>query len=458
MKKTLYILFTIVIGLGVFSACTSEDLDPTLAQSKSVEGSINTAEDVFGILSGAYNRVTSSAYYGRNFIIWGEVRSDNCYSNGNSGRFVTDAEMNYTDNFGGHWAQAYSVIASANIVIALDPAALDGDADVISHYQGQAYAIRALAHYDLLLYYGQQHTGGSLGVPYVTEYKGEDNLPSRKSVDECKNMIMDDLAMAISMMNKANDDPSKQYFTYYGAQALKARVALYFKDYDAVIAAAGEIMGSGAYSIIGADDLANSFLIDGASNSIFELAFSSVDNANINGLQQIYRGPAYGDVQPLDDLINLFDETDVRGMDPMLGEDPEVEGRISNLGKYPSYDYSDNIPILRYEEIVLAYAEALLKKGQTAQALEQLNSVPAKRNAGLYDAATEDNILTERRKELCFEGMRFHDLARTGKGIPEVDALLQRHGGPGYGDYKYAFPIPQVEMDVNPNMVQNSGY
>ena len=54
--------------------------------------------------------------------------------------------------------------------------------------------------------------------------------------------------------------------------------------------------------------------------------------------------------------------------------------------------------------------------------------------------------------------MRFHDLARTGRNIPEVDPFKQTHGGPAYGDYKYAFPIPLVEMDANANMVQNAGY
>jgi hypothetical protein len=67
-------------------------------------------------------------------------------------------------------------------------------------------------------------------------------------------------------------------------------------------------------------------------------------------------------------------------------------------------------------------------------------------------------VLLERRKELCFEGFRFDDLARTGSDIPLVDQYRQTHGGPKYGSYKYAFPIPTVEMTANSNMVQNDGY
>ena len=459
MKKTIYILLTIVLLASVFSSCKKEALEPTLAQAKAVEGSITTAEDVKGVLYGAYNRMTASAYYGRDFIIWGEVRSDNCFSNGNSGRFVGDARMDYTDNFGGHWAQAYTVIASANIVIALDPAAIDGDAAEIQHLQGQAYAIRALAHYDLLIYYGQQHAGGSLGVPYIEVYKGDDFAPARNTVAENQASIMGDIATAITMMNPAQDDNSKELFTHYGAHALKARVATYFGSWGDVKTACEAIISSGKYSIIDGASFAASFASDAAANSIFELAFSSVDNANINGLQQIYRGGAYGDVEGLEDLYNAFDVGDVRAAADMIGPDPEVPARsVVNLGKYPSLDYSDNVPVLRYEEVVLSYAEALLKSGDAGGALTWLNSVPAKRNAVAHAAATEETILLERRRELCFEGLRFHDLARTKRNIPVVDAFKQTHGGPAYGNYKFAFPIPVAEMDANASMVQNSGY
>ena len=459
MKKLLYTIFTIALLVGVLSSCSKESLDPTLAQAKAVEGSINTVEDIKGLLYGAYNRMTSSAYYGRDFIIWGEVRSDNCFSNGNSGRFVGDARMDYTSNFGGHWSQAYSVIAIANIIINTDPAEIEGNADQLAHYQGQAYAIRALCHYDLLIYYGQMHTGGDLGIPYIKEYKSEELAPARDTWQNNVTDIYADIDMAISMMSTSLDDDSKQFFTFYGAHALKVRVATYFGDWSDVVSSATTIINSGNYSIIPGADLANSFLVDGAANSVFELAFSSVDNANINGLQYIYRGTSYGDISPLQDLVDQFEATDVRAAADMIGPDPDVASRVNcNLGKYPSYDYSDNVPVLRYEEVILSYAEALLNTGDAGGALTQLNLVPAQRGASAYAAATEDNILLERRKEFCFEGMRFHDLARTGRDIPLVDAFNQTHEGPAYGSYNYAFPIPIGEMDANANMVQNTGY
>ena len=56
-------------------------------------------------------------------------------------------------------------------------------------------------------------------------------------------------------------------------------------------------------------------------------------------------------------------------------------------------------------------------------ALTQLNLITSNRNAVAHTAVSEDIILLERRRELCFEGFRFHDLARTHRNIPNVSPL-----------------------------------
>jgi hypothetical protein len=461
MKKIIYSL--LALTMLFVSSCTEDDLEPTLAQSKAVETSINTVEDMQGIALGMYNRFTATSYYGRDLIIFGEVRSDNCFSNGNSGRFVTAADMKVSPDDGyseGPWTSMYAVIASANILIGLNAEEIEGDATEKNHILGQAYLARALAHFDLLKLYGQQHAGGNLGVPYVTTYKGdvESLSPARNTVDENKASIMGDIDMAASLMTASLNDPSKQFLTTHSANALKARVALYFKDWSTAKSAAQAVVNSGAYEIIEGADYSTSFLVDGAKNSIFELAYSSTDNNNINGLQYIYRGSSYGDIQALEDLYLAFDDGDVRAAADMIGPDPDVPSRsFVNLGKYPSYDYSDNIPIIRYEEVILILAEAKIELGE-GDALDVLNMVPAKRNAQPHAAATKANVLLERRRELCFEGFRFNDLARTGSNIPVVSEFEQTHGGPSYGSYNYAFPIPTEEMNANPEMVQNNNY
>lgn len=442
-----------------FAACTVNDLEPTLTNEKDVATNISNLEDLQGIANGMHDRFTVTTYYGRNLQIYGEVRSDNCFANGTSGRFLPEAQMNVSpDNSNGPWEAMYAVIASANIIINADLESLRGDRQKINQIAGQAYIARALAHFDLLRLFGQQHAGGNLGVPIINQYISNDRIPARNAVELNKKAIFEDIEKGLSLMTDAGNPKTKQQISTFTGHALKARVALYFKEWEKAKAASLAVVNSGKFGIMDATGFVNSWKTKNGSNSIFELAASTSDNLGINGLQYIYRGAGYGDIEVLNDLLTIFEESDVRKAPQMIG--PEInagKSRLRNLGKYPSSDFSDNIPLFRFEEQVLILAEAKIELGE-ADALDFLNQIPAKRGASLYTQATKANILLERRKELCFEGFRFDDLARTGSDIPLVDSFRQTHGGPKYGSYKYAFPIPTVEMNANSNMIQNNGY
>jgi hypothetical protein len=430
-----------------------------LSNEKDVAENIENLEDLQGIANGMHDRLTVTNYYGRNMQIYGEVRSDNCFANGTSGRFIPEAQMMVNpDNSNGPWEAIYAVIASANIIINTNLENISGDKQKISQIVGQAYIARAMAHFDLLRLYGQQHAGGTLGIPYVIRYKSDERIPARGTVEMNKKAIFEDIETGLSLMSEANNPKTKQFISNYTGFALKARVALYFKEWEKAKTAAQTILNSGKFEIVDAAGYVNSWKTKNAINSIFELAASTTDNLGINGLQYIYRGPSYGDIEVLDDLAGIFDSGDIRKSAAMIGyESIAGKQRLRNLGKYPSSDFSDNIPLFRFEEQVLILAEAKIELGEP-NALEVLNLIPAKRGAKLYTDAKKASVLLERRKELCFEGFRFDDLARTGSDIPLVDQYRQIHGGPKYGSYKYAFPIPTVEMNANSNMVQNDGY
>ncbi len=450
------IIFLVVL---LFPGCAFSDLEPTLSNEKDVRLNIKNLEDLQGIANGMHDRMTVTTYYGRNMIIYGEVRADNCFSNGNSGRFLTEAQMSVSpDNSNGPWEAMYAVIASANIIINADLESLSGDVRKINQVAGQAYIARALAHFDLLRLYGQQHAGGNLGIPYITRYQQDERLPARQTVEVNKAAIFEDIENGLQLMTEANNPKTKQQVSTYTGYALKARVALYFKEWEKAKTAALTVINSGKFSVVSAVDFAGSWKTKNNTNSIFELAFSSTDNLGINGLQYIYRGSQYGDIEVLDDLFLVFEERDVRKSAAMINyESFAGKKRLRNLGKFPSADFSDNIPLFRFEEQVLILAEAKIELDE-ADALEVLNQITAKRGAAPYTEVSKANVLLERRKELCFEGFRFDDLARTGSDIPLVDALRQTHGGPKYGTYKFAFPIPAVEVSANSNMVQNEGY
>ena len=475
--KNIYKYLLIFTASALVVSCGESDLEPTLALDKDLDSGINSAADLGFVLNSAYDRMSVSGYYGRDQIIMGEVRTDNAYANGNSGRFAR-SDMDYLPQGFGPWTDIYRAIAITNIVINADTSNLTGSAAQITHIQGQAHALRALAHFDLLQDYGQHFIDGqggasSLGIPYVKTYKDADNLvPARGTVVSNIGDIAADLTSAIGMMDDSFNI-STSYMSKAGAYAILARATLYAGSVDPSLYATADsaakwvIANSGA-SPVSASGFASSYTTDNASNSIFELAFSGTDSRGINGIAYILRGTSYGDVRILTgdgtnpDLMDIYGPDDVRGAADMVGT---AQGYPTMLGKFPSMNGSDNVTLFRVEEMHLIAAETSLRAGNAADALSYLNNIPAIRGLGAdyYASATLENILEERRKEFAFEGLRFHDLSRMGKDMPVIDSFKQSNDDltgtpPAYGSYRYAYPIALSERNANPNMVQNYGY
>lgn len=442
------ILFAALIAAG---SCSTDDLDPSLEQSKRSENAIQTVGDMEGLVKGAYDYFSSAGYYGRDYLVTNEVRTPNVFSNGNSGRFSTQAAFEQLPNSTFIWDNAYQVISIANILIATDVSTLEGDQEYGKHIQGEAYAIRALAYFDLLKTFGQEYVGGDLGVPYVKTFKGGNDFPSRDTVDSNIQDIMSDLESAFSLMSSDYFDSSKEFMSKYTAKALQARVAVQFGMWDVARDAAKAVIDSGIYSIVPASDYVASFGQDGGANSIFEIAQSSTDYPGSDRMDFIWRGTVYGDIEVLPLVEDLYGEGDVRA--DILGYEGD---KLRNMGKYP--DIPSNIIVIRYEEVVLDYAEALYHLGEDGEALIWLNKIPEARNAETYDTINEENILAERRKEFMFEGLYYWDLLRNGMDIEKVSVLQNIQETIPYGDYRLAYPIPLSEIDANSNIVQNPGY
>ena len=458
MRLQKYISTAFYIGIISFgiSSCSKDFLEPTISTDKSLEDNINTVDDLNAVMLGAYERLSQTGFYGRDVIVHATTRSDDGYSNGNSGRFVSSAQFDYQATDGdpsSMWNDGYETIANTNIIINAVTSD-DGSAEV-NHVKGEAYAVRALAHMELLKYFGQQWAGGTLGIPYITEYLG-DLEPARNTITEVWTNIESDLNMARSLMSESlNDGPVRM--TTYGVAAIQSRYYLYAQKWSEAITAAEYVINSGQFSLADAASYAGSFVGTGGSTSVFELAYNSADNLGINGLNYIINSANYGDVVATQNLYDLYEIGDVRKS--LFDFDVFGLGAYRCVGKYPSPTWDDNVRVARYAEVVLNYAEALFQSGLAAAALVELNKTTNLAGATPFASATIDNILLERRRELSFEGFRFHDLMRNGRSILKVDANQTFAGTEvAPGESRIAFPIPEVEMNANSNMVQNTGY
>ncbi len=137
------------------------------------------------------------------------------------------------------------------------------------------------------------------------------------------------------------------------------------------------------------------------------------------------------------------------------GNDLELTG--IRVIKYPiDYKNGDNANndyvYMRYADVLMMKAEALLRSGNAAAALDIVNQVRTKRNATPLNSLTLDNLLAERGREFYWEGNRRTDLLRFGKFL---NAWQEK---PASGKERLLFPIPTQSLASNPNLKQNPGY
>jgi len=116
-------------------------------------------------------------------------------------------------------------------------------------------------------------------------------------------------------------------------------------------------------------------------------------------------------------------------------------------GWFSGADYA----IFRYSHVLLMKAEAEFNSGGSG--LAELNQVRTRAGLDALASIDSDAILAERGHELLWEGFRRQDLIRHGKFLE-----AWTHKDASDGDHRVLYPIPQSQLDANPNLVQNSGY
>jgi hypothetical protein len=120
------------------------------------------------------------------------------------------------------------------------------------------------------------------------------------------------------------------------------------------------------------------------------------------------------------------------------------------LGSAP--DLNNDFPIFRYADVLLMKAEAAWRQGNTAVALQFVNQVRERANVPALTELTPEILLAERGRELFAEGHRRSDLIRFGRFN---DAWWEKAASP---EFRNLFPIPENQLQANPNLTQNPGY
>jgi hypothetical protein len=462
----------ITIGAVLLSMSCKDALKTVPKQSISAEGALSTLSGVQGLLINVYNQLQQSGYYGRDIIIQSEVLSDNCrITVSNSGRFVNE----YSNVFRTHFANytiSYDMINKSNLVI--DNVAAVGDASPAqkNNILGQALFLRALVYFNLVNEYGYnpQHILDSKDAGVALVLKGVSALsqvtyPARAKVTDVYAQIELDLTTAISLLDNTN---AKTLVTKAAAQALRSRVALYNGEWQTSIDMATAAINANVGTFVSTPTVAGYSSIFNTKNSpesIFELNFEVSESLVFNSIQSIYQrlgnsptsATGYGDVVPQNNLLNAYEAGDIRKT-AMLVPVTKSGEPVFWVQKYSGWGGSfgvDNIRIIRVSEMYLNRAEAYAHLTQDGLAQGDVNKIRVRAGlipTGATGAALLAVILNERRIELAYEGHRWFDLVRQGANIVKDNNTIL------FTDIRILAPIPQADLDVNPQLTQNNGY
>lgn len=476
--KTKNIIFLGLLAMVLsFTAC--EDFlyqEPRLNQT--TELTLSTYDGLQKATLGAYTPLYSTSWYGRDFVVTADLKGGNAkISPLNSGRFRTEYLWNNTPTAShGLWTNAYNLISRVNNVINViedgfeEPGVEQSEIDRLN---AECKFLRGLAYFDLARLFCQPYSyegpSDEYGLPVVLQ--SEIGTPGRDDLGTVYTQIEEDLLAAEAGLPEVSPnggtDP-KGWATKYAAQALLARLYLYMEDWDNAASYATEVIDNFPGRLYTPEeyttwDEGGAWGTNAGVEVIFEVfgAEGNSSHGNWDVISYIMNPGGYGDVGASLDVKDLYEDDDVRDdLFVNTADYPNDYWTLKYPGKAPDGNLrEDNIVVLRLAEMYLIRAEATLNGAATSMSADDdLNAIRSQRGASELSGAGLSAVYEERRLELCYEGHRLFDLARTGRDLERTDFDGAVNQNVPFPDYKWAMPIPQGEIDANENMVQNPGY
>jgi hypothetical protein len=445
--------FSLLASVLLTAAGCSNILDLSPQQSVSNDAAVVDLKSANAALAGAYDKLQSDNYYGREFVAA-------IYLAGND--VTWSGSLNYYRAFNDHsyqadnttintvWYAIYAALNAANQVIDKTSAL---SASVISDSEknrivGEAYFIRALSLFDLGRTFGN--------VPIIT--KGTVTAHDFDGVKQSTQaavytQVIADLQTALPLLPET---VNRNKVTKNTVRALLARAYLYTEDWAKAEEYASLLIADTNYSLV---DYSTFFKTKATKESVFELLYTTSDK---NTHATYWLPSASGgrhEWAPSESIFNLLNDPTVGGTRKALVSDLSTSTNpkfyVGNLywrttGDDPAY-------ILRIAELYLIRAEARAKKAtpDLSGAVSDLNAVRQRAQIAAYPATglvQPDIILAienENRVEFPFEAHRWFDLTRTKRAGTVLGVTDNK---------KWIFPIPYNDIQADKDLIQNPGY
>ncbi len=523
----LYIASMLAAGLILTTSCSDSFLDKNSLTESSTETFWQTEDDATMAMVACYDGLQSNQIYGGGPWDLGQLNMDCMTDNGghfNWSGWVEGYDIaNGTHSasswaVGSFWDALYEVVKRCNSLIAnIDRVPMSETK--IEQYKAEAMTLRALMYIHLTMTYND--------VPYLTEPLTIDN--AEKPATPRAEIVTAEIQNLKAAVPNLPVTAERGRLTRGAGYAILGRLALYNKMWDEAIGAYQEVMKLG-YSL--ASDYTALFTPAGETQPeiIFAVRFEgpgldegAVFNAHWNTPIESMNGT----LDLADDYYKLdgtkaternyaakkadgsldvskpnFDYW--KGRDPRLyatlfvpgmywnglgGEESPYGGAASSLStiyvmKYfdptdtgNSWDNGQDFYVVRYAEVLLSLAEALVEKGSynEANVLSLVNQVRQRvgmpkvedvEGTGLSKDKLLQVVRHERRVELAFEGLRLYDEYRWHQLKEAIDIVNNERitYGLNYeprvynGERDYKWPIPTDEIDSNPQLKQHEGW
>nr|WKN34502.1 RagB/SusD family nutrient uptake outer membrane protein [Tunicatimonas sp. TK19036] len=510
MKKILYIT-TLLISMLTVVSCDEELLEQSNPNTLTKEQFWLTEDDAYEGINSVYTMFYKPGLWSRWIYFRLDLTSDEGFSNSpwvELGDWTRFQYVNYNFWEGNviSFRDTYKAIFRCNQVLANVPDIEFADPVNKERVLGQAKFLRALHYYYAAILWEN--------VPIVLEPSNPDDLPEQNTLAEVWTQIETDLTEASQVLPAQWDEANVGRPTKGAAMAMLGKMHMQKREWQLALDAFDYLIngeGAGLYGLVANYEDNFTHLNENNEESVFEIQFSDVNkggdgdapnqNMGTNRTQFFApRGIGWSDGQARYWVVDEFKkETTIAG---------EIDGRLEHTLFYPELeaDFGDlvygrpwewgeneawyrkyardymrdnedyfsqvNFRMIRFADILLMYAEALNEVGRTAEAYPYVDQVRARANmaplADAYPAIGNDpeqfreRLKVERVLELCGESVRWADLKRwddleTQEG---VDRIAERD--PDFNNFDIGvnvrLPLPQSEVDNNPNLEQNTGY
>ncbi len=498
MKKIYFVAVLFLLG-----SCT-DFLQENVRGVISPNNFYNSDQEAIQAANGLYlDFRTGNTYKGwQGISAWTLFGSDEMMPSRIFGGLAPIMDYNLTEtNYGnayGVWRDLYSAVGDANSVLVN----VDGNAKISKATQnlvvGEALFLRALAYYHLTALWGD--------VPYFLEDLPLDEVAvmGRSDMTKIRSQMVEDLIKSEALLPSANQGPNIGRATKWSAKFLRTRFYLWQKNWAGALAASQDIINNSPHKLMptysAVFDLKNQF----NSEAIFGFDFTKdapnntqdiTDSFNprlrdepkvaklrnefaakLSARNEEFNG--YGLNVPLNDLIDKFPKNDLRRPYTLLNNYLGYDLTFTYLTKRTNFDFvnsprgnhGESWITMRLAQVYLMAAEAANEVGKTPEALNYLNKIreraysPANPVTTTNQAELRKAIQDEYKWELAGESERRYDLIRWGILVETVKKANYGifKGNENIKPYMVKLPIPQQEIDLNPNLLEsdptNNGY